>query len=261
MKRKIVAVAVVVVIAGLSAAYGLSQERSSQAASAKAQTSAQQPKKEATPTPQPKFDKSALSLQDPTSLWVVVNKKRPLAPSDYVPADLAVPDIQLRSNITNDERQVRRAVADALKTMADAAQAEGVTLTLQSGYRSYTFQQNLYGRYVAQQGQSVADMQSARAGHSEHQTGLAVDLGGVTRPACNVEACFADTVEGRWVAANAHLYGFTIRYPQGKAPVTGYTFEPWHLRYVGPELALELHSSGVLTLEEFFGLPAAPDYN
>lgn len=144
--------------------------------------------------------------------------------------------------------------------MFAAAAADGVILNLQSGYRSYNLQTSVYNRWVAQKGQAVADTESARPGHSEHQTGLAADVGGVTRPACNVEQCFADTSEGKWVAAHAHEYGFVIRYSLGQDGVTGYTYEPWHLRYVGPELARQVQAEGAKTLEAFFGLGAAGSY-
>ncbi|HSW74562.1 MAG TPA: M15 family metallopeptidase, partial [Candidatus Saccharimonadales bacterium] len=114
--------------------------------------------------------------------------------------------------------------------------------------------------YVAAQGKSVADSQSARPGYSEHQTGLAADLGGTSDPSCNVADCFADTVEGKWLAANAYKYGFLIRYPADKVNVTGYIYEPWHIRYIGASLSTEMHKSHIETLEEFFGLPAAPSY-
>lgn len=213
------------------------------------------------PSTQHGFDKTKYSLNDPTSLWVVVNKHRPLQPKTYVPADLVVPDMQLRSNITSDERQVRQVTATALQAMSGAAKKDGNTLTLESGYRSYDFQVNLYNRYVSEQGQAVADTQSARPGFSEHQTGLAADLGGITDPGCNVEQCYADTPEGKWLAANAYKYGFIIRYPSGKDSVTGYEYEPWHVRYVGTDLSTEMHNKGIQTLEEFFGLGPAPDYN
>jgi D-alanyl-D-alanine carboxypeptidase len=206
------------------------------------------------------FDTSQHSLTDPTSIWVVVNKIRPLQPKTYAPDDLVIPNITLRSNITSEERQVRKINSDALKSMADAAKQEGITLTLESGYRGYNFQVNLYNRYVSEQGQSVADTQSARPGFSEHQTGLAADLGSLSKPSCNVEQCYADTVEGKWLAANAYKYGYIIRYPNGKDSVTGYEYEPWHVRYVGIELSTEMHNKGIQTLEEFFHLPAAPDY-
>ena len=208
----------------------------------------------------PSFNKQQFSLSDPTSFWVIVNKRRPLQPTNYVPADLVVSDTALRSNITSDERKVRQATAAALKTMFTAAAGQGINLNLQSGYRSYSLQTSVYNNWVSQKGQAVADTESARPGHSEHQTGLAADVGGTTKPACNVEPCFADTTEGKWVAAHAHEYGFTVRYPSGKDATTGYTYEPWHLRYVGSELAAELHTTGIKTLEEFFELGAAPSY-
>ena len=206
------------------------------------------------------FNKHLYSLTDPASIWVVVNKQRPLSPKDYAPTDLVIPDVPLRSNITNTEKHVRKPTAEALKTMVDAAKASGINLNLQSGYRSYNFQSTLYNSYVAQQGQTAADTQSARAGYSEHQTGLAADLGGTSNPSCNVADCFATTPEGLWLAANAYHYGFIIRYPADKQAVTGYIYEPWHVRYVGTELSNELHKQSVTTLEEFFNLPSAPTY-
>jgi len=208
----------------------------------------------------PSFDKTAHSLTDPTSIWIVVNKTRPLAPKTYTPANLVVPNIPLRSNITSTEKYVSSAMAGPLETMVAAAKQEGVHLDLESGYRSYSFQVTLYNSYVKQQGQAVADSQSARPGYSEHQTGLAADLGGTSNPSCNVEDCFSDTPEGKWLAANAYKYGFIIRYPADKVKVTGYIYEPWHIRYIGTDLSNELHNKGIETLEEFFGLPAAPDY-
>jgi D-alanyl-D-alanine carboxypeptidase len=206
------------------------------------------------------FNRQLYSTASPSSLWVVVNKQRSLDPTDYKPTNLVVPAIPLRTNITNDEKYVRADNAKALKSMVDEAKQDSIHLNLQSGYRSYQFQVNLYNLYVKQQGQALADSQSARPGHSEHQTGLAADLGGTTKPSCNVEECFADTPEGKWLATNAYKYGYIIRYPKDKTGVTGYTYEPWHVRYVGTKLSEEMHQEGIETLEEFFGLPAAPDY-
>ena len=205
------------------------------------------------------FDKTHYSLTNPASLWVVVDKLRPLSPKTYAP-QLVVPDIPLRGNITGDEKHVGTAMAGPLEAMVAAAKQQGITLNLQSGYRSYNFQVTLYNSYVKQQGQAVADTQSARPGYSEHQTGLAADLGGVTQPGCNVAQCFANTVEGKWLARSAYKYGFIIRYPNGLDHITGYEYEPWHVRYVGIALSTEMHKEGIQTLEQFFGLPAAPDY-
>lgn len=216
--------------------------------------------KSSTQTQSAGFNKKQYSNTDPTSLWVIVNKLRPLQPKTYAPSDLVVPNIPLRSNITGDEKQVRKPMATALETMATAAKADGITLNLQSGYRSYQLQVNVYGNEVKNYGQTKADQESARPGYSEHQSGLAADLGGTTTPSCNVEQCFATTPEGKWLAANAYKYGFIVRYPQGKESVTGYEYEPWHVRYIGTNLSQEMHTEGIQTLEEFFGTGSAPNY-
>lgn len=202
------------------------------------------------------FDKHAYSINDPASLWVVVNKGRVL-PSSYVPAGLVIPNISLRVS-GGTEMEVRSDTAKALETMFTAAKAQGIDLMLASGYRPYSEQVTLYNGYVSSDGQAAADASSARPGHSEHQTGLAADLEPVDRK-CEVDQCFEQTPEGQWLAANDYKYGFIIRYPKGKESVTGYEYEPWHVRYVGVALSTELHDTGQ-TLEEFFGLPFYADY-
>ncbi|MCG2623657.1 M15 family metallopeptidase [Arthrobacter sp. I2-34] len=184
-----------------------------------------------------------------SSLQVVVNKQRPLNPATYVPSSLV--------RVTG--LKVRSEAADAFKRLARAAKADGVTVTLVSGYRSYAQQESLYNDYVRQYGQATADTLSARPGFSEHQTGLAVDIGN-PNGACALAACFASTPAGRWAADHADEYGFVIRYPEGSGGITGYTYEPWHLRYVGTAaLAAEIEAAA--TMEQYFGLPPAPDYN
>ncbi len=136
--------------------------------------------------------------------------------------------------------------SSAFNNMQSAAAAEGLNLYVASGYRSYSLQQSLYSRYCNRDGQAAADRYSARPGHSEHQTGYAIDLN-------SIAYSFADTAEGKWVAANCYKYGFILRYPQNKESQTGYRYEPWHIRYVGTALAKEIYDSG-LCLEEFFGI-------
>jgi zinc D-Ala-D-Ala carboxypeptidase len=205
------------------------------------------------------FDTKQHSLDDPASIWVIANKRRPLQPTDYSPGDLVAPDVPLRLTAQTEEMQVRAAVAAALEDLVAAAGKDGLDLMVSSAYRSYAYQEGLYNTYVRQQGQAVADTQSARPGHSEHQTGLAVDVEPASRE-CEIEECFGDLPEGKWVAANAYKYGFVVRYAKGKDHITGYIYEPWHLRYVGKPLAAELHRLGNPTLEEFFELDPAPDY-
>lgn len=212
------------------------------------------PEPEPEPTPEPAFDTLKHSIDDPSSMWVVVNKLRPLSPAQYAPEDLVFPE-----GIENANGQPLRAeAADAAVRLVQAAEADGVWFRLGSAYRDYSRQEYLYTSYTLRDGQSLADTYSARPGHSEHQTGLTADFddGG----SCYLWACFADTAAGLWLAEHAPTYGWILRYPEGYDDITGYTFEPWHFRYVGEELALEMQHQGVLTLEEFFGLPHAPDY-
>ncbi len=213
------------------------------------------PRPTPTPTPTPTFDKSQLSIDDPTSIWVVVNKLRPLNPRDYVPPDLVqVPVQHVYTPL------LRKEASDAVVAMFAAAQSEaGLGLQSQSAYRSYSTQVSTYNGYVASRGQAGADLTSARPGYSEHQTGLALDISSVPA-ACTLAACFGQTPQGMWLAANAYRFGFILRYPADKTAITGYEYEPWHFRYVGVALATEMHDEGVETLEEFFGLPPAPDY-
>lgn len=141
------------------------------------------------------------------------------------------------------------AVDAAFAAMRAEASAAGLSLWILSGYRSHAHQADNYNQRVANVGQEVADRGMARPGHSEHQTGLAIDVN-------SLSTSFGATPTGQWVAANAHRFGFVIRYPDGKEGVTGFKYEPWHLRYLGVELATELTTSG-LTLEERYGLPSA----
>lgn len=205
-----------------------------------------------------KFNKSKLSKSNPNSIWVVVNKQRPINPKTYVPSDLVVPSVGLRVP-GNESMQLRAAAAKALINMFDAATKDNINLMLSSGYRSYNYQVNLYGNYVNTQGQAVADTQSARPGYSEHQTGLAVDLRPTTGQ-CELDKCFGELPEGKWVAENAYKYGFIIRYPEGSESIVGYEYEPWHIRYVGVDLATNYHNTNATTLEEYFDLPPAPNY-
>ncbi|NKX53647.1 M15 family metallopeptidase [Arthrobacter mobilis] len=194
---------------------------------------------------------------NPARLDVVVNKTRPLKPLDYAPADLRLPAVPLGPG--GDAAVVRDATAGAVERMFAAAAADGVPMTLLSGFRSYQTQVSTYQHWVNVNGQAGADRVSARPGYSEHQTGLAVDVGDPDG-SCNLSACFGDTAAGQWVARNAHRFGFIVRYQPGQESVTGYAAEPWHLRYVGKDVAADMADRGVEALETYFGLPPAPDY-
>lgn len=204
------------------------------------------------------FNIHQYSQSDPASIWVVVNKQRPLNPPDYAPDDLTVPNVPLR--VPGDaSMQLREEAATALETMFTAAKKQGFNLMLSSGYRSYSFQMSLYGSYVQTQGKAAADTFSARPGYSEHQTGLAADVE-PTNQQCDVNQCFGQLPEGEWLAANSYKYGFIIRYTAANHTVTGYEPEPWHVRYIGVAASTEMHKENSPALESFFGLPAAPGY-
>lgn len=249
IKHILAAVAFALIIIG-GPAYVLFVKDEPKVEQSKAETKQETPaeKEEPKPVEAPSFDKARYSHDDPTSIWVVSNKQRPLNPKNYVPTDLVA---------VGGGQQLRKEAADNLATLLSAAKTAGFLINPLSGYRSYNTQVSVYNNEVKTYGQAVADTQSARPGTSEHQTGLAIDVGG---GGCGIEDCFGDTPAGKWLAANAHSYGFIIRYPEGKQDITGYRYEPWHIRYVGIELATEMNKKGALTLEEFFGLPAAPNY-
>ena len=136
----------------------------------------------------------------------------------------------------------------AFYQMAAAAETDGISLYIVSGFRSYSIQEGLYNSYVAVDGVAEADTYSARAGHSEHQSGLAFDLN-------NTENDFVGTPEAIWIDEHCYKYGFIVRYPQGKTDETGYIYEPWHLRYVGTEFAEKLYNGGDwITVEDYFGI-------
>ena len=206
----------------------------------------------------PVFNKKQYSLDDPASQWVIANKRRPLQPVDYVPP-LATPNVPLRLAAGVPEMSVSSQIVPSLEAMFDAARQAGVELMLASGYRSYSTQVAVYNNEVATYGQAAADTQSARPGHSEHQTGLALDIEPVSRQ-CEIQDCFGDLPEGKWLAANAYKYGFVMRYMPNSEAVTGYRYEAWHYRYVGSELAAELQRLGNPPLETFFGTGPAPGY-
>ncbi len=134
----------------------------------------------------------------------------------------------------------------ALNKMISAAKDDGIHLFIKSGFRSYGTQKTLYNNYVARDGVAAADRYSARPGHSEHQTGLAFDLN-------SLEQSFGETKEGKWLEEHCHEYGFIIRYPKDKEDVTGYMYEPWHVRYLGEDIAKDVYKSGKC-LEEYLGI-------
>ncbi len=195
------------------------------------------------PRAEPSWD-----IDSRTSLHCVVNRARPIG-EDYVPAGLMEPDVAFAK-----ERGVLRAEAAlAFQAMYEAAQAEGVRFHFYSGYRSAQFQREIYDNSLKVYGEAWVKAYVAPPGSSEHQTGLGIDI---SCPETNflLKDAFESTPAGLWLSRRAADFGFILRYPKGKEDVTGYAYEPWHYRYVGPELAKRIKSSG-LTMEEYFGLP------
>ena len=201
------------------------------------------------------FNKTQFSIDDPASIWVIVNKLRPLNPQNYVPPDLVVPRVKLQLSPKSERMHVRQVVAEPLQDLFAAAAKDGFNLILLSGYRSAAYQEKIYARY--QKKLKRAAVASAKSGYSEHQTGLAVDLNRDKDLKCLTMPCFADMPEAKWLVDHAHEFGFIIRYEKDKESITGYEYEPWHLRYVGQDLAGELFNTQQ-TMEEFFGIVTPP---
>ncbi len=209
---------------------------------------------------EPCFEPDDYALDEPDSPWVVVNKQLPLTNKKYVPKNLVKP--AFASPRTNNPYGLTLAkpAADALRKLSIALKKAGAgDLFMQSAYRSYTSQVSIHSRAVARLGLKAGEALAARPGHSEHQTGLAVDVAAVGQ-GCVIQVCFSKTRAGRYVAKYGYRFGFIVRYPEGQTAITGYQFEPWHLRYVGVGLATEMHNTGVGLLENFWGLEAAPTY-
>lgn len=194
---------------------------------------------------------------DPQSITVLVNKELSL-PTDYVPADLVVPDVFFNLDYFDEKKQMREEAAEALEELFQAAGTENLSLCAISGYRSYDRQSEIFSKNILSQGIDHTLQYSAKPGNSEHQTGLSIDLSTKSIQYKLIDS-FDDTPEGIWLAENAYTYGYIIRYPEDKVDITGYSYEPWHIRYVGKALALYLFDNN-LTLEEYYNFEPTIDY-
>ena len=186
------------------------------------------------------FYSAVSEIADPAGTAVLVNKHYAL-PAGYVPELEAL-------GAGYGYGSLRPEAAQAFRAMADAARAEGVSLRSVSAYRSYAGQKITYNNYLKKYRQSVVDNFSARPGHSEHQTGLALDIN-----VASSRAHFENTKAFAWLKEHCAEYGFILRYDQGKEAVTGYRFEPWHYRYVGVDIAKACMEQG-LCYEEYLAL-------
>ncbi len=167
-------------------------------------------------------------LDLPQQFTVLVDKSHPLD-RDYEPDDLLpLRDLFGRIGYAAADRMISAVIVDDLLAMADAAREDGVELVVQSGYRSWSYQETLYSNYVARHGEEAAQRFSAQAGHSQHQLGTAVDF-------APIGFQFTGTDDDRWLQEHAWRFGFSLSYPDGYEEVTGYIYEPWHYRYIGRE--------------------------
>ncbi len=183
-------------------------------------------------------------VDDPNALLVICNKYYQL-PSDFTPENLTnVPEGYFVAD--GKSYQLKQNALDAFIAMSNAAKKEGLSLRIISAYRTNSYQANLYQKYKNNNGQKAADRFSARPGHSEHETGLAIDINDVAQ-------AFENTQEFTWLGKHAHEYGYVLRYPAGKENVTGYMYEPWHYRFLGVETATQLKNLGV-TYDAYYAM-------
>ena len=186
------------------------------------------------------FYKNILLVENPDDILVLVNKNHQLY-QKFIPNDLVVID----SKYSTGKKLVKKEVKDNFEKLSQDAKTLGLTIKIESAYRDFEYQKKLYENYKKKYGIEYADNCSARPGHSEHQTGLAIDVCG-SNGDYNL---FEKSQEFLWMSQNAHKYGFILRYPKDKENITGFKYEPWHYRYVG-DAALEIYENN-LTLEEY----------
>ncbi|MCH5584016.1 M15 family metallopeptidase [Shimazuella sp. AN120528] len=188
-------------------------------------------------------------VAQPDNISVLVNKFNKL-PETFNPKDLVFPNIPFLASASTEKRQLRKEAAVQLEKMVKDAKKDHIFLKGVSGYRSYQTQQALFNNYVKRDGYNKARTYSAIPGTSEHETGLSIDMTGKDGT-CAAEDCFGKKPEAKWLAEHAQEFGFIIRYPKGKEAITGYKYEPWHIRYVGVAIAKEITQKKI-TLEEYY---------
>lgn len=187
------------------------------------------------------FYENIKMIDNPYDYLVLVNKNNKLD-SLFIPNDLE----EINLKFANKDKKLRKEARIAFEKLSNDSYKKGLKIIVVSAFRAYIYQKNLYNKYVIENGLDYADRCSARAGHSEHQTGLAIDIMGSN----NDYNIFHKSKEFIWMINNAHKYGFILRYPKGKEHITGFKYEPWHYRYVGIEAASIIHEKKI-TLEEY----------
>lgn len=190
------------------------------------------------------YYKNIKTITEPDIYLVLVNKEYKL-PENYVPSKLEL----ISNEFANENKYLREEARIAFETLSKNAKELGYRIIAVSTYRDYEYQNKLYNMYVEEKGLDYADKCSARPGHSEHQTGLAVDVEGSNHDYDE----FENSKEFIWMKENAYKYGFILRYPKGKEKITGFKYEPWHYRYVGTKDAKYIYKHN-LTLEEYLSI-------
>lgn len=181
------------------------------------------------------------TVNNPNNKLVLVNKYNKLE-DNYIPNDL----VKLNIKYSNDDKYLKKEAANNFYKLSRDAKRLGYQIKVVSAYRSYLYQEKLFNYYILEKGLDYALLCSAKPGHSEHQTGLAIDIEG-----SNLDYnLFEESIEFKWMKKNAHKYGFILRYPKGKTSITGYKYEPWHYRYVGKKAAKYIYKHNI-TLEEY----------
>lgn len=188
-----------------------------------------------------KFYKNIKSVKNPNSILVLVNKNNKLN-KDFVPNNL----IKLDLRYSNQEKYLKKEAAISFYKLSEDARKLGYSVVVTSAYRSYNYQEKLFDFYTKKYGINYALMCSAKAGHSEHQTALAIDVEGSNGDYDSFEF----SKEFNWMKNNSHKYGFILRYPKNKEKITGFKYEPWHYRYVGFKIAKIIYEKKI-TLEEY----------
>lgn len=185
--------------------------------------------------------KKIKEIDNPNDLLVIVNKQNKL-PDNFTPSNLVL----IPKKYCDKKMYIKKEVLKNFIKMYNEIKEENLNITIISAYRNSDYQENLYNNYVKEKGKRYADRCSARKNHSEHQTGLAIDIMGE-----NMDYnLFDKTKEYLWMKDNSHKYGFILRYPKKKEKITGFKFEPWHYRYVGIDIATQIYNKNI-TLEEY----------
>ena len=182
------------------------------------------------------FYENIKQIDNPDAIMVLVNKNYQLN-NNYVPNDLEI----ISTSYAYENKSLRKEAKEAFEQLSEDAKNLGYKIVATSAYRDYDYQKKLFEEYTNEKGEAYALECSAKPGHSEHQTGLAVDVAGSNDDYDEFES----SIEFPWLKENAHLYGFILRYPKGKEHITGFKYEPWHYRYVGMEVATIIYNENL----------------